>query len=194
MDQSQIEKYLTLLKSENDTDALMALRGLQNLFREAGTSLENGLRHAAEQIAFLAPEQEKEKTVMTTSSLAVQTTIATTGTMPDFQARAGAFDIVAGGRVEKVVLPGAAAADAPVVSMNMKDAVAAAIVNKSKFKLKLVDIKNNRGEIVETVLQAEYDRAGMVPIRIWAHNRGEVGALAAVLRKCVASAFPDLAA
>lgn len=193
MDRSQIEKYLTLLKSENDTDALMALRGLQNLFREAGTSLENAVRYAAEQIAFLAPE--KEIPVPMPSSPAVQKKeIATTGNMPDFQAKSGAFDIVVGGRVEKVALPGAAAGDAPAVSMNMKDAVAAAIVNKSKFKLKLVDIKNNRGEIVETVLQAEYDRPGMVPIRIWAHNRGEVGALAAVLRKCVASVFPDLAA
>jgi hypothetical protein len=33
----------------------------------------------------------------------------------------------------------------------------------------------------------------MTPIRIWTNNRGEVGALAAVLRKAIATTVPELA-
>jgi hypothetical protein len=33
----------------------------------------------------------------------------------------------------------------------------------------------------------------MTPVRIWTGNRGDVGALAAVLRKAVATSLPELA-
>lgn len=66
----------------------------------------------------------------------------------------------------------------------LQDAVAAAEINRARFKLKL-----HAG----TTLQAEYDRADMVPIVIWqAANRGEAAALAAVLRPALAQALPHL--
>ena len=76
----------------------------------------------------------------------------------------------------------------------MKVALVAATLNKSRFKLKLLDVKNGKGEIIETVLQAEYERDGMIPVRIWSNVRGEVAALATVLRRAVANTLPDLVA
>ena len=88
-----------------------------------------------------------------------------------------------------------AALQADVIASNLKDAVVAAVINKSRFKLKMVDTKDAKGKIVETILQAEYERPGMSPVRIWVlNNRGEVGALAVVLRKAVANSLPELAA
>ena len=116
--------------------------------------------------------------------------------VPDIRVQgSNAVEIVLSGKTEVCQLPGESAQHADTIATNLKDAVIAAVLNKSKFKLKLFDIKNGKGEITETALQAEYDRAGMVPIRIWVlNNRGEVGALASVLRKAVSTSLPELAA
>ena len=58
----------------------------------------------------------------------------------------------------------------------------------------VIDMKNASGEVVETALQAEYERAGMTAVRVWANVRGEVAALATVLRKALSTALPDLVA
>jgi len=117
--------------------------------------------------------------------------------LPECRApRAGALEIVPPGKAQGdiQVLPGASARHAETISSNLKDAIVAAIVNKSRFKLKLSDIKNNGGEVLETILQAEYERADMQPVRIWMNTRGEAGALAVVLRKAVAQSLPELVA
>lgn len=116
--------------------------------------------------------------------------------VPDCRVQqAGAIGIFIAGRPEGAVypLPGPAAGDAAVIAECLKDALVAAVINKSCFRLKLADTKNNRGEIVETALQAVYERADMTPVRIWVNgNRGDVGALAAALRKALAERVPEL--
>ena len=119
----------------------------------------------------------------------------TTSGMPNCRApKPGHIELIPPGKETGPVfaLPGASAENAESIAYNLKDALVAAIINKSRFKLKLFDVKNVRGEISETILQAEYERAGMATVRIWAHVRGEAAALATILRKAMADTFPDL--
>ena len=111
--------------------------------------------------------------------------------------RPGCIEIVLAGKSqgEIVQLPPVAAADAPTIAANLKDALVAAVINKSRFKIKVLEIKNSRGELMEAVLQAEYERSGMSPVRVWVNpTKGDVALLAAVLRKAVASNLPELVA
>jgi hypothetical protein len=113
--------------------------------------------------------------------------------MPQCRApRPGHIEIILAGKTagEIVALPGAAAEQADIIAASMKDALVAAAINKSRFKLKLVDVKDT----AETALQAEYEREGMSPVRIWVNIKGEVAALATVLRRYVANTVPELLA
>ena len=93
-----------------------------------------------------------------------------------------------------ITLPGAAAAETQAIADGVKDVLVAAVINKSRFKLKLVDIKDRYGEVTETVLQGEYDRENMQPVKVWSNVRGEVAALATVLRRAISATVPDLVA
>ncbi len=114
--------------------------------------------------------------------------------MPECRPGVNAVEIVPPGKTSGHIyaLPGESAPAAGTIAECLKDALVAAIINKSRFKLKVVDARNGKGEVIETFLQAEYERPGMVPVRIWVNNRGEVGALATVLRKAVAESLPEV--
>jgi hypothetical protein len=196
MDKKLLEQYLKLLGVDNDVDAVMGLRGLQSLFVSAGTSMESALRYAADHL-----DQYAQKTVASTDRQAAVASSAPAGVnmsgVPECRiSRPGTIEIVLSGKTSGDVysLQGEAAKQAEVVAAHLKDAIVVAVVNKSRFKLKLVDIKNSNSEGIETVLQAEYERPGMTPVRIWVNSRGEVGALAALLRKAMSSSLPDLVA
>ena len=199
MDKNLLEKYLKLLASENDADAVMSLRGAQNLFKSEGTSLENALLYAANHIGQLQKVSAKtvdHQPAETVKAASAPATVNTSG-VPEFRVpHAGALEIVPAGQDHGQIYPltGAAAKQAEVIAAHLKDAIVVAVISKSRFKLKLIDIKNSGGEVIETVLQAEYDRPGTMPIQIWSHGRGEIGSLAAVLRKAIATSLPDLAA
>lgn len=99
-----------------------------------------------------------------------------------------------GGKESEVfAITGVRVADMGDLCLHLKDALVAGLLHKSPFKLKLADIRDGKGQVVETVLQAEYQKDGSAPIRIWSGNRGDAGVLATVLRKAVAWALPDLA-
>ncbi len=95
---------------------------------------------------------------------------------------------------EKIPLPGAAAAQSQEIADGVKDVLVAAVINKSRFKLKLVDVKDRFGDVAETILQGEYERDNMQPVKVWSNVKGETAALATVLRRAVAAALPDLVA
>lgn len=192
MDKDLLEKLLKMLASDNDADAVMGLRGAQKLFQSAGAELEDALRYAADHTAQWAKCKE-----VIHQQKAAAPTVNNSGVPECRVTRPGVLEVVPAGKTtgELYPLPGESARDAEKIAVCLKDAIVAAVINKSRFKLKLNDIKNNKGEIVETILQAEYERTGMVPVQIWLmNNRGEVGALAAVLRKLVANNMPDLMA
>ena len=196
MDKEILEQCLKLLGSDNDPDAVMGLRGVQNLFRSAGASLDNALRYAADNPGQW--QQSADKTIghQPAKKPAAPAPVNMSGVPECRVPRAGVVEIVQAGKTtgDSYPLPGESAPHAEAIAGRLKDAVVAAIINKSRFKLKLLDVKNGRGEVTETVLQAEYDRPDMIPVRLWANSRGAAGALAVVLRKAVADSLPELAA
>jgi hypothetical protein len=197
MDEALLEKMLSLTQSANDADAVMGLHGLQKLFADSGSGLEDAIIYAAENIDALRKRAARVVDHQAAVPESGRMPVAVSG-MPQCRApKAGCVEIIVPGSTQGalVTLPGVAAEQADAVASGLKDALVAAVINKSRFKLKLLDVKNKKGETVETVLQAEYDRDGMSPVRVWVNDsKGEVAALAAVLRKAVANALPDLVA
>lgn len=202
MDREMTDRLIAMMISENDTDAVMGLRGLQGLLKSEGIDFSRAmaamLAHApaakaVAQPAPLEPIAAAPQAVATTPPPSVPAAAA--GGLP--QCSAAGSDITlatpAGGR-EVIALPAEAAAYAAMIAESLTDAIVAAVINKSRLKLKLVDNKNSKGEVVETTLRAEYDREGMMPVQVWVNARGEVAALAAVLRKGLANAMPEIMA
>lgn len=190
MDERTLNQMINMLLSDNDSDAVMGLRGLQGYFHEKNADFAAAVRQMC----------ADAKPSLTAATLT--TAVATPGAaapvaagMPQCRFEGGVLVIVhASGNTEKMALPAGAMPEAKVIAENFKDALVAAVINKSRLKLKLQDIKDAKGEVVETILQAEYERAGMTPIRVWSNSKGEVAALAAVLRKGLANTFPEMVA
>lgn len=201
MDAATLQKLLVMLASDNDTDAIMGLRGLQGHFREEGVDFSAALSMTIGNIDALkkAPKDFTATVVEPKPSdkaaAAATAPVALSG-MPQCRARGNQIEIIVPGKStgDLVALPGAAAAEAAPIAEALKDALVAAAINKSRMKLKLLDVKGPAGEVVETILQAEYEREGMTPIQVWVNVRGEVASLAAVLRKAIAHAVPELVA
>ncbi len=197
MDKPALEKMLKMTEQDSETDAIMGLRGVQGGFKAEGLTLAEAILFAFDNIAVM---KQRKPAVTIDQKPAVPAAPAapppvTTSGMPNCKMpKPGHIELVAPGKISGLVvaLPGAAADHAETIAFNLKDALVAAVINKSRFKLKLIDDKNIRGEIIETFLQAEYERAGMAVVRVWGNVRGEVAATATVLRKAVADAFPDL--
>ncbi len=186
MDKKQLDDYLKMIDLGSDVDAAMGLRAAQKLFADEGVSIAAALRFAADHIDKLRPAAPAAPAP---AAAPAPSKPSVPGAAECRFVQPGVIEIAG----SSYALPGAAAAAAQEIAVNMMDALVAASLNKSRFKLKLVDVKNGRGEIEQTILQAEYERAGMTPVRIWTNGRGEVGTLAALLRKAMAERLPDLA-
>lgn len=196
MNKELLEKMLKMMASDNDTDAVHGLRGAQGLFKAEGSSLEDALRYALLHVHKIRATESTVVDTMAVTVAAARPPVAISG-MPQCRSVAGgSIEIILPGQTQGnvVQLPGLAAPEAEAIASNLKDALVAAVINKSRFKLKLLDIKNAHGEVVETALQAEYERDGMIPIRVWVNVKGEVATLASVLRRTVANTMPDLLA
>ena len=193
MNQAQFEQMMKLISSSVDAEAVMGLRSLHRLFEGDGITLAQALRYAVDNIpairaahpAAAALQEAKPRAAVSTSD------------MPQCRVpKAGHIEIILAGKTAGTIvqLQGAAAAADEEIALHMKDVFVAAVLNRSRFKLKLKDITNSKGEVVETLLQAEYERDGMAPVPVWKNVKGEVAALATLLRKTVAAALPDLVA
>jgi hypothetical protein len=197
MQKAELDAILKQLGSDNDSDAAMALRGLQGIFAAEGTTLSAAICYAADHLDAFAKQGDKTIDHESADKAAEKKAPVTISGMPQcLEPQAGCIELIRPGVTsgEVVVLPGAAAEQSHAVAEGLKDALVAAAINKSRFKLKVIDVKNGRGEVTETLLQAVYDREGMAAITVWSNVKGEVAALATVLRKAVANNFPDLAA
>ena len=189
MDKTLLEKFLKLISSENDGDSLMGLRGAQSLFKSEEVSLEDALRYSVNHI-----DQYKAKEQQPATEAEKSNGVNMTG-VPECRVQGvGSLEIVMSGKADGDVyqLPGEAAQCAEIIAECLKDAIVVAVISKSKFKLKLRDIKKG-SRVVETILQAEYVTDGVAPVVVWRNSRGEVGTLAAVLRKVIADSLPELA-
>jgi hypothetical protein len=193
MDKDTFDKMLKMMESENDADAVMGLRGFQAMLKGEQVQFSKALGHIIKDI-----EQLKEKAAPAAAAApAAKAAPLEVSGMPQCQSpQEGVIMIIPPGQTagEPVLLPGESAAHSRDIAAMLKDALVAAAINKSRFKLKLVDVKDKRGDTTETILQAEYDRDGMSPVKIWSNVKGEAAALATVLRRTVSSAMPDMMA
>src|SRR3990172_456541 len=124
MDKNLLEDFLKLIGSENDSDAVMGLRGAQNLFRSTGASLEAALRYAADNFDRWGsvPDKTTDHQSAATPKAAPAVNMSA---VPECRVSApGAVEIVlsgkAGGDIYK--LPGAAAQQAEDIALRLKDA------------------------------------------------------------------------
>lgn len=194
MDKSALEKMLKMTDSDSETDAIMGLRGIQGGFRAEGLTLSEAVLFAFDNIAVMKQRKPAVTIEQKPAVPAAPKPVSTTG-MPNCRMpKPGHIELIAPGAASGTViaLPPSAAEDAAHIADHMKDALVASVINKSRFKLKLFDVKNPRGEILETCLQAEYDRDGMAVVKIWTNVRGECANLATLLRKAAAQVYPDL--
>lgn len=194
MDKPGLEKMLKMTDSDSETDAIMGLRGIQGGFRAEGLTLSEAVLFAFDNIAVMKQRKPAVTIEQKPAVPAAPKPVSTTG-MPNCRMpKPGHIELLAPGAASGTViaLPPSAAEDAAHIADHLKDALVASVINKSRFKLKLFDVKNPRGEILETCLQAEYDREGMAVVKIWTNVRGECANLATLLRKAAAQVYPDL--
>lgn len=194
MDKPGLEKMLKMTDSDSETDAIMGLRGIQGGFRAEGLTLSEAVLFAFDNIAVMKQRKPAVTIEQKPAVPAAPKPVSTTG-MPNCRMpKPGHIELLAPGAASGTViaLPPSAAEDAAHIADHLKDALVASVINKSRFKLKLFDVKNPRGEILETCLQAEYDRDGMAVVKIWTNVRGECANLATLLRKAAAQVYPDL--
>lgn len=191
-DNDTTEKLLKLMSSENDSDALMGFRGFQALLKGEGVDVAEALRFVIGNLAALKAAKPQEND----SPAPARPALMALGSPQCVAEGRGGIMLVRPGDTggEVVALPGAAAAENGQIALCLKDALVAAAINKSRFKLKLVETSHGH-DSAETTLRAEYEREGMAPVPIWTHNaKGEVATLATVLRRAVSSVFPDYVA
>lgn len=193
MDKDGFQSLIKMMSSETDSDAVMGLRGFQALLREEAVPFDKAMAHVFENLASLRAPVAAEAAP---AAPAARGEIKVSGMPQCAVVTVGVIMIVPPGTTsgEVITLPGAAAADTQAIADGVKDVLVAAVINKSRFKLKLVDIKDRYGDVTETVLQGEYDRENMQPVKVWSNVKGETAALASVLRRAIGAAVPDLVA
>lgn len=195
MDKNELGKLLKMVDSQNDTDALLALRAVQGMFKGEGVSLFDALTHAADHIADIKQTASAPPDAAGGAAATGPAPVQVSG-MPQCRTpRHGYIEIIAPGKREGLVaqLSPGAVDDADVIALNLKDALVAAVINKSRFKIKINDIKNPRGEITSSQLLAVYDREGMATVLLWENAvKGDVAGLATVLRQAMSGGMPEL--
>ncbi len=193
MDKDGFQNLIKMMSSDNDSDAVMGLRGFQALLREETVAFDKALTHVFDNIPSLRTPVSAESLV---TAPAARGEVKVSGMPQCAVVTVGVIMIVPPGATsgEVITLPGAAAADTQAIADGVKDVLVAAVINKSRFKLKLVDVKDRFGDVTETVLQGEYDRENMQPVKVWANVKGETAALASVLRRAIGTAVPELVA
>lgn len=191
-----MQKLIKMMQSENDADAVMGLRGFQALLKGEEVDFAKAMHFLGENLSGLKEKKVATFENMTQEAAQPRAQLQVSGMPQCVISQPGILMIIPPGqdKGEIVQLPTAAAAAGDAVAAGLKDVLVAAAINKSRFKLKVLDIKDKYGDVTETVLQAEYDRDGMSPIKVWSNVKGEVAALATVLRRAVSSSMPDMVA
>lgn len=189
LDLALLNKLADRMLSQNEGEALSGLRAVSGMFTEKGVNLKDAVLFAASHMDMWAIKK-------TTPDLEKKMAVVADPGIPDCRVEgAHSIRVIRPGHKESEVftIGGDAAVQIADICQHLKDALVVALLHKSAFKLKLVDVKDGKGQVVETILQAEYQKAGSAPVKIWAGNRGEAGILATTLRKAAAWALPDLA-
>ena len=188
LDLELLAKLAERMGSDVEGEALSGLHAVAGMFMDSGNTLKDAVLFAAGHMDMWAVRK----------AVPVPEKKAAGGDqgIPDCRPEgASALRLFRPGHKESevFVLSGDVVSARDDICLHLKDALVVALLHKCAFRLKLADIKDDKGIVVETVVQAEYQKPGSVPVRIWAGNRGEAGVLATTLRRAVAWALPDLA-
>ncbi len=187
LDLDLLAKLCDRMASEVEGEALSGLHAVSGMFMDKTTTLKDAVLFAASHMDMWAI---KKVTVVQDKKAPVADQ-GIPDCRPDGTASIRLFR--PGHKESEVfVISGEPLSAREDICLHLKDALVVALLHKSAFKLKLVDIKDDRGAVIETVLQSEYQKAGSAPVKIWSGNRGEAGVLATTLRKAVAWALPEL--
>lgn len=194
LDLDLLRKLADRLSSDAEGERLSGLQAVMQMFAEKGATIQEALVFAGGHmdmwsVGVAAP-------VLAAAVLSGGGPAETGAGIPDCRPE-GASSLRVfrpGGQESEVfVITGVKVSDMGGLCLHLKDALVAGVLHKTPFKLKLADIRDDKGRVVETALQAEYGKEGSAPIRIWSGNRGDAGVLATVLRKAAAWALPGLA-
>lgn len=222
MDKQHLQQYLDVLASNDDQQSIMGLRALQSMFQEQGVTLEKAINYAAGNLEDVkknnnnilesetvieqefteqaAPDQpasgaQQQAAGQPDAPKPPSPAGAATTELPNCRSlKPGVIEFVpphqpTGVEVNVIGEPAEQASD---IAEHIRDAFVAAVLNKTTFKIKLNDIKDNHGEIIETIVQAEYARDNMTPVKIWTGDRGAAGTLASAIRQGLKQAMPDM--
>ena len=156
LDPAELHVLLKSLESDVDADAVLALKSLKSVLTEQGVTLS-----ALLSFAFSGIEEIKEKTIniapaVPEQPMELRQVIQPQG-LPECRVQGKGRLFISGDgslKGETLVLTGAASENADDIALGLKDAFAAGILNKTRFKIKLHDVKNTRGDITHTILHA----------------------------------------
>lgn len=191
IDIEQLKLNLDKLTSDNDMEVLNAIKQIRAAFRGEGAGFKASVIFAAQALNHWQGELGGGGGAASDDA---------PSSLPDCRpvndGGQPAIEIIGPGQVKGKVwaIPGDAQGSIPEISEQLKDAFVVAMINTTKMKLKLNDIKNDKGEIIETILQSEYARSELQPVKIWSGPRGEAAMLASVLRKAMQFTLPDISA
>ena len=193
MDKNELGKLLKMVDSQNDTDALLALRAVQGMFKAEGVSLFDTLTYAADHVADI--KKTASAPPEAAAAAAGPAPVQVSGMPQCRKSQHGFIEIIQPGQqsgLEVQLSPGAVD-DADMIALNLKDALVAAVINKSRFKIKINDIKNARGDITSSQLLAVFDRDDMAKVLLWENAvKGDVAGLATILRQAMSNGMPEL--
>lgn len=193
MDKRVLMQYIEYMESSVDSDAIIGLRGAQSFLKEFDLNIEQVLMYVADHYQNI---KTVEQPAVEEKAASPEDNVIASGEIPEFKSNAGGIIrvVFSNGAANNCILPACAANDAEHIALAMKDAVVAAIINKTHIKIKLFDAKGDDGKVVETILRTEYDREDMQPVNLWSGTKGEAGTVASVLRPFIKEALPELVA
>lgn len=192
IDVYQLHSLVSLTGSFNDAEALQALRDLRATLERHGARLEDVVHYAVtaddfwQGLSAAAP-------AATTSGRADEAGGQTQAGLPmcrwaNTGGAPGIETAPPGGTPRQWAVTGAAATKAEQIAELLKDALIVAGINSCTMKIKLKDVEDERGKVVETIVQTEYSK-DLAPIILWTGERGDAATLASTLRQAASYAL-----
>ena len=179
-----------------------AVQELAAIFKAHGTALDDALIYALKNIDDIKAQFAPSAPAPTSPSLPLSETLPpqsdkSKSGLPHFTVKERMLYAYAPDDIEGQAFSFSTLLDDAIlieIAERLKDAVVAAILSKTTFKLKLVDTKDTMGAVLSSEIRAEFMRPEIKPITIFQGNKGEAGVNINILRKALSYAIPSLLA
>lgn len=187
----QVHNLVSLTGSFNDAEALLALKDLRAMLEQNGARLEDVVHYAVTSDDFwqgLASAHQRAA-----GGRADEAGGQTQAGLPlcrwaNANGAPGIETAPPNGTPRQWALTGGAATKAEQIAELLKDALIVAGINSCTMKIKLKDVEDERGKVVETIVQTEYSK-DLAPIILWTGDRGDAATLASTLRQAASYAL-----